>query len=236
MKTRIVFAALGALLALTTACFFLPPRPAPTAAVEKTAPAPVKAPTVTAPTPTPTAPVTAPAPTAPAPAPAAAQLAPGETLVPVPSSSPHFSIPEANREIPDELKSCAANMEKIRAALVKYRKDKGRLPDWLTNLVPDYLPAEALFCPNDSQHKAPYYEDPNGPCSYTYEFNPAPADNNRSVAQWKTEQVKTFGDVVPVLRCHCHLGATQKSLNLSIAGQVYWSELNWENMFPAGGS
>jgi hypothetical protein len=45
---------------------------------------------------------------------------------------------------------------------------------------------------------------------------------------WKAQQVKLFGNVVPVLRCHHH-GDT--AVNLSVGGQIYWTPSGWEEVF-----
>jgi len=147
---------------------------------------------------------------------------------------PNFIIPEKNLKIPKELQACTANLEKIYAAINKYQKDKGKLPDWLSDLVGDYLSAETLFCPNDTKHKARYSSDPKLPCSYSWQLSSDRISGwdptGRTLYRdWKTQQAKLFGDIVPMVRCHHH--GTEKVLNLSMGGQIYWGQLNWEYMF-----
>jgi hypothetical protein len=43
------------------------------------------------------------------------------------------------------------------------------------------------------------------------------------------QQMKLFGNVVPIVRCMHH--GSETIVNLSIGGQVYWSGLIWEQVF-----
>ncbi|MHC4325873.1 MAG: HEAT repeat domain-containing protein, partial [Planctomycetota bacterium] len=144
-------------------------------------------------------------------------------------------IPEENLEIPEQMQACAANLREIYAAIKKYEKGKGKLPDWLSDLVPDYLSSEKLFCPNDARHRSPFSPDPRRPCSYGWEFSsariPSGWDPTRRTLfrDWKTQQVKLFGDVVPMVRCHHH--GSNRVLNLSAGGEIWLGPLNWEYMF-----
>jgi tetratricopeptide (TPR) repeat protein len=141
-----------------------------------------------------------------------------------------FAIPEENLQIFDEMKGCAANLRTIYEAIKKYERDKGKLPDWLSDLVPDYLNKEALLCPDDPDYTTIWYPDPKLPCSYSYEFSPARAGTQytggRDIGcrEWKTQQLKFFGDVVPVVRCVHH----SPELNVSWGGRVYMSGMRWE--------
>jgi beta-lactamase regulating signal transducer with metallopeptidase domain/regulation of enolase protein 1 (concanavalin A-like superfamily) len=153
--------------------------------------------------------------------------APIETEV----SAPKFVIPEANLQIPDEMKGCAENLQAIYAALREYEKDKGRMPDWLSQLVPGYLGQATLFCPDDTSHKSRYWSDPNLPCSYCYELNPTELrgrpPRDKTMLHYKTLQRNLFGDVVPIVRCFHH----ERLLNLSWDGQLYTSEVMFERLF-----
>ena len=147
-----------------------------------------------------------------------------------------FTIPKENLEIPDVMQPCAENLRRIHDALSKYRKDKGDLPNWLSGLVPDYLSAETLLCPNDAKHVSQYWPDPKLPCSYGYELSPTVLSAAWSAAgmacrEWKARQIKLFGDVVPIVRCLHHGDSV---LNLSAGGQVYTSPAYWEPMFIPG--
>ncbi|KPL20864.1 MAG: hypothetical protein AMJ75_11090, partial [Phycisphaerae bacterium SM1_79] len=81
------------------------------------------------------------------------------------------AIPEANLKIPDELKPCAERLRTIYYALKRYEKDKGSMPDWLSDLVPDYLSAEMLIWPEDGPKASPLAAEPHLPCSFGYQYS-----------------------------------------------------------------
>ena len=140
-----------------------------------------------------------------------------------------YQIPKGNLQIPEDLKGCAENLRKIHAALGKYEKDKGKIPDWLSELIPDYLGAETLFCPDDPRHRSGYWPDPKLPCSYCYELSPSRvrAVLGGTMRKYKVLQRGLFGDVVPVARCFHH----RRVLNLAWDGQIYTSPEYFENLF-----
>lgn len=152
-----------------------------------------------------------------------------EAIRPAEAPRPKLEIPEGNRQIPDEMQACAAKLREIHTAIKKYEKDKGKLPDWLSDLVPDYLTKEALLCPDDTTYTTMTCVDPKLPCSYNFEFSITPTGPT-TFRDWKLEQMKLFGDVVPLVRCHHH----GKHLNFSVGGAIYWTELWWEHTFKAG--
>ncbi len=149
---------------------------------------------------------------------------------PAPPLGP-FEVPEANRQIPEVLMPCAGNLLVIYAALKAYEADQGRMPDWLCELVPDYLEDEVLHCPADPTHTTSYWRDPELPCSYCYELNPSelrgapPLD--KTMRDYKLAQRRLFGDVVPIVRCFHHGTA----LNLAWNGVVYTSPVAYERLF-----
>jgi len=151
-----------------------------------------------------------------------------------PQKSPaRTTVPEENLEVPEKMQACAANLRKIYAAIEEYRKDKEKLPDWLSDLVPDYLEKEALLCRSSQRQRASFWPDPKLPCSFTYEFSPARLSGNWGAVSgmvcrdWKARQVKLFGEVVPLVRCR----HGSRVLNLPVGGQVYWSPGDWEPLF-----
>jgi len=159
-----------------------------------------------------------------------------ETAEPVeraPRSPARRTVPEQNLQIPDEMQACAANLRKISAAIKKYEKDKGKMPDWLSDLVPDYLDKDSLLCPTTGTVKTLTWPDPKLPCSYVYEFSPTRVSSGWGAVSgmvcrdWKARQVTFFGDGVPAVRC-TH---GSRSLNASAGGQVYWSFGTWEFVF-----
>ncbi len=155
---------------------------------------------------------------------------------PLPPGASKFTIPKENLEIPEAMQACAKNLRKIHDAIAKYQKEKDQAPNWLSVLVPTYLSAETLLCSNDPQHVSQYWPDPKLPCSYGYELSPTVLSAAWSAAgmacrDWKAQQIKLFGDVVPIVRC-LHHGSSV--LNLSAGGQIYIGPVYWEPMFIAG--
>ncbi|MHC4540369.1 MAG: redoxin family protein [Planctomycetota bacterium] len=154
---------------------------------------------------------------------------------PATHETPKFDIPAENLKIPEEMQTCTENFQKIYAAIKTYEKGKGKLPGWLSDLVPDYLSNEVLFCPRDAEHRSRFSPDPKLPCSYGWEFSAKPIPvgwdpTGRTLYRdWKTRQVRLFGDVVPMVRCHHH--GSKRILNLSAGGEVWWGPLDWEYMF-----
>jgi len=122
---------------------------------------------------------------------------------------------------------CAANLLQIHTAVARYRKEhNGQMPDWLSDLVPDYLTSTTLFCPRDPKGVTRYYPDPNKPCSYTYEFSPLWIQSLQMTCRtWKTWQVKELGDLVPTVRCFHH----DRVLSLTFGGRLFLSPVLWED-------
>lgn len=150
-----------------------------------------------------------------------------------------LAIHEKLLEIPEEMQACAANLRKIHAAIKTYEKDKGQLPAWLSDLVPDYVSQEMLMCPDNPQTEwTGHAADRKFPCGYLYEFGPtrafarfggAPTDG-MTMRDRKMAQVKFFGNVVPLIRCRLHAPPDQSMyLNISVGGEVYWSGPQWES-------
>jgi len=127
----------------------------------------------------------------------------------------------------EQLDRCAGNLRAIHTALMSSRAaHNDALPDWLSQLVPDYLSTATLLCPRDSEHGLSlYYPDPGTSTSYSFEFCGS-VWGTGSIRAWKESQRKDYGDdVIPLVRCHHH----GKRLNLSYSGRVYISNLRWED-------
>ncbi len=153
------------------------------------------------------------------------------SFLPTAGQAKHEILKE-NLPILADFETCAKNLREVYAALRKYEEAKGTVPDWLSDLVPDYLSGEGLFCPDDPSHRTRYWPDPKLPCSYCYElsasrFVPALRGTMRN---HKVLQRGLFGDVVPIVRCFHH----SRVLNLAWDGRVYTSALNFEHLFIPG--
>ena len=114
------------------------------------------------------------------------------------------------------IETCRENLRLIKLAREKYWiANAGADPQWLSELVPEYLEEKVLLCPADATAGVPGVltegaADPMLPCSYLYEMRPSR----------KTDQVNLLlqeGDMLPIVRCEHHL------LNLSTGGKIYRS-------------
>ena len=105
-------------------------------------------------------------------------------------------------------------MRQIKLAREKYRAANADTdPQWLSELVPEYLDKKALLCPADATAGVPGVltegaADPTLPCSYLYEMRPSKKADQQML--WMQE-----GDMTPIVRCEHH------RLNLSAAGKLY---------------
>jgi hypothetical protein len=166
---------------------------------------------------------------------------PKTSLADLPANSV-WRIPDGPRPLPRrilaEREECFSNMLRIHSAIMAYRKDHDRMPDWLSDLAPEYLSdTNCLICPVQTRTgRTPNLlgmEDPRIKTSYFYEFNAhtntffdpfgmaAPGDTTK---EWKTKQLSHFGKIVPVVRCLLH----GEVLNASYAGERLESRQGWE--------
>jgi hypothetical protein len=135
----------------------------------------------------------------------------------------------------DEKESCVRNLKIIYEAIQNYRVDHKNIPNWLSDLVPQYIhDANVLVCPvcrRTGEIESGTLADPKIPCSYLYEFCPlqlgttdAPENPTKTRRQWKQRQMGLAGSVVPIVRCRHH-GVV---LNLAFDGRIYESPPSWE--------
>ncbi len=111
------------------------------------------------------------------------------------------------------IEKCKENLRRIQQAVEKYRNATNNDPQWLSELVPEYLDKKYLLCPADTTNGKPGVltddaEDPTLPCSYLYEFRPSQKSNRKMILTHE-------GDMLPFVRCEHHL------LNLSVGGKLY---------------
>ena len=140
-------------------------------------------------------------------------------------------IPEANLQIPDDLKPCAERLRSLYGALKRFEKDKGSLPDWLSDLVPEYLDAEMLIWPENGPQSTPLAREPHLPCSFGYQYSSqlSLSGGTMSYRQFKNKERKVWGDVVPLVRYY----RGSRCLNVSFDGRVYMSGTAWEKEIPS---
>ena len=131
------------------------------------------------------------------------------------------------------------HMLAIYKAIKAYEKDNGKLPDWLSDLLPKYIQDTNLFVSPFflRTRKQELYgnEDPRVVTSYIYEFSAKPVPKvilnafpnlpaGITMKQWKTKQITEFGPVVPILRCFLH----NPVLNVTSDGEFFESGAYWE--------
>ena len=141
---------------------------------------------------------------------------------------------KASSRATEEKKACIKNLKTIYDAIQAFQDEHRDLPDWLSDLVPQYLPdANVLICPvcrRTGQTEAAPLADPNIPCSYLFEFCPVPLGNlvtnapTRTRKDWKRRQMGLVGSQVPIVRCRQH----KPVLNLAFDGRIYESPASWE--------
>jgi hypothetical protein len=137
----------------------------------------------------------------------------------------------------EEKATCTQNLKVIYEAIQKYQTDHKDLPNWLSDLVPDYLPdLKVLTCPvcrRTGKTEAPPLADPKISSSYLFEFCPAPLGSmapnapNHTRREWKRRQMGLVGSGVPIVRCRFH----SPLLNVSFDGKIYDSPAQWESVF-----
>jgi hypothetical protein len=137
----------------------------------------------------------------------------------------------------EEKEACTRNLKVIYDAIQAYQFDHKDLPNWLSDLVPDYLSdGNVLICPvcrRTGRTEGPPLADPKVACSYAFEFCPVPVgpvsigDTNHTRREWKRRQMGLIGSAVPLVRCRHH----NPVLNLAFNGSIYESPDQWELVF-----
>jgi hypothetical protein len=145
------------------------------------------------------------------------------------------AVQEPNSSADSDL--CRTNLQKIFEAIKAYEKDHKDLPNWLSDLVPDYLSdVNVLTCPvcrRTGRIEGPPLADPKIAASYLFEFCPVPLGNmapkapNKTRRDWKRRQTQVLGLEVPLVRCRHH----KPVLNLAQDGKIYESGTSWELNF-----
>ncbi len=154
-----------------------------------------------------------------------------------PGSSHAAESTEPPTQAAKDKEACTHNLKTIYAAIQAYQKDKKELPNWFSDLVPQYLPdVTVLMCPvsrRTGKTEPPGLADPKVASSYLFEFSPLPLGNELPSAptktrrEWKLKQVELLGPRVPVVRCRQH----EPLLNIGLDGRLYESPLAWEELF-----
>jgi len=139
--------------------------------------------------------------------------------------------------------ACKKNLNKLFEAIQAFRQKNNRLPNWLSDLHPEFLKDSKTFvCPavrrkrdfqswRDGLMNEVWWDPSVLPISYSYEFCVAPyplwAGHASTVREYKLRAMELLGNNVPMLRCVAH----PPTINLSFGGQFYESGTYWENNF-----
>jgi hypothetical protein len=139
--------------------------------------------------------------------------------------------------VAEEKEACMRNLRVIYDAIQAYQFDHKDLPNWLSDLVPEYLTdGNVLICPvcrRTGRTETPPLADPKLACSYIFEFcpitvgKPLPGEPKHTRREWKRRQMGLIGSGVPLVRCRHH----NPMLNLGFNGSIYESPAQWELMF-----
>lgn len=153
---------------------------------------------------------------------------------PAASRAQSNTIAEEKKLEAAEKEACSKNLRLIYDAIQAYQTDHKDLPNWLSDLVPQYLDdPNVLTCPvckRTGRAETSNLADPKITSSYLYEFCPlplgstAPGDPTRTRREWKRRQMGLVGAVVPIVRCRHH----PQALNLAFDGKIYDSPPSWE--------
>lgn len=142
---------------------------------------------------------------------------------PVTTLSPEQQRIEEHKKIDRE------HLTKIRAGIFAYKTKYGNYPEYLTQLVPEFVGSETLVSPHkkadasdaaDVDHQDPGLAKP----SYGYEFSNLEFRDGRTFAEIKEVQRAEWGDAIPLLRCFAY----GEVINMSYGGDAYETALNWE--------
>ena len=160
---------------------------------------------------------------------------PGPARNPAPSAplplaaSPATPLTPEQQEIERHKEIDRDHLAKLRSGILAWKAKYGQYPEYLTQLVPEFVSAETLVSPHkkagsedfaDLDHPDPGLEKP----SYGYEFSNLEFRDGRTFAEIKEVQRAEWGDAIPLLRCFAY----DKVMNMAFGGDVYETALNWE--------
>jgi len=170
-----------------------------------------------------------PAPVEPPPA-RTAKVSP-EAVKPLPSGEPEPKRAAVRRSESTLKAEARRHLEAIYAAIQAYRRDRKDLPAQLSDLVPQYLPAQILQGPAGLP-ASPLrlgLEDPKLSTPYIYEFSSQPVPVSLgggatlTMKQWRQQVMSLVGGGTPLVRCPLN----DVVLNLSFDGEIYESGPDW---------
>ena len=161
------------------------------------------------------------------------------------SAKPHEGVSHYTTNARDRL-ACERQLNIIFGALSRYREEHdGECPEKLQALVPNYIhDGKMLICPY-AQKRGGLKEwkrtaveiSSDSYTSYSFEFGLRPYEDfywrgvpRKTWRDVKLRLVQRLGPIVPVVRCQDH----RPYLNLAVNGEIYESDLDWEDKFHVG--
>jgi len=122
------------------------------------------------------------------------------------------------------------HLRKLHAGLFAYKAKHGMFPEYLSQLVPEFVSADVLTSPRSPEqgmnffaktdHPDPGVEQP----AYGFEFSNLEFRDGRTFAEIKEVQRAEWGDAVPILRAFGY----DTVINMAYGGEIYETALNWE--------
>ena len=121
------------------------------------------------------------------------------------------------------------HLRQLHHGLFEYKKLHGHFPEYLSQLVPDFVSADALLSPRNEKKGMNFelsnHPDPgNAKPGYGFEFSNLVYRDDRTFSEIKETQRAEWGDAVPILRAFGY----EKVINMSYGGALYETDLNWE--------
>jgi protocatechuate 3,4-dioxygenase beta subunit/thiol-disulfide isomerase/thioredoxin len=128
-------------------------------------------------------------------------------------------------------------MRQVFDAIRAYERDHGKLPDWLADLVPEYLKDPAVLVSpveiRTGRSALLNFGDPKIKSSYIYEFSAREArgigtytgERVLTMREMKSLQKEEYGNASPILRCFLY----NPVLSLSWSGEFFETQANWES-------
>lgn len=166
------------------------------------------------------------------------------------SAAQERSKPRKRTTDPEHRQACQRNLTRIFDALDQYEQRYGKLPNWLSDLFPEFISdREVLICPyvaktgqlsewREGVAQGPLRPSKGPPTYYNYEFclerlerssHVLPEDSDKTYRDYKNAQKVLLGDAVPILRCLAH----EPRLNVALNGLIFENidPLYWEESF-----
>ena len=146
---------------------------------------------------------------------------------------------------PEHRQLCQRNLTRIFDALGQYVERYGTLPNWLSDVFPEFISdRDVLVCPYVAKTgqffewrkglvQGPGKPSKGPPTYYHYEFclekapHTVPEDSDKTYRDYKQAQRILLGDGVPIVRCLAHdpiLNLAYNGLIFENIDPVYWEE------------